>query len=174
MLSPVEGVAWPALRHVARRLRTLQTTPLTSFTSIYSRMCRAHLSKLGMRSLAAPESARSPFRIGSVVTLQGMAIEALNDAYAKIESVTTFKQQSRGRLGDGGVPADNKEYRVRLCGGHLHCMDVAESLMKECVAFLLVKPFYFITLLFFSSFFSPHRLYDHFHTRSSKCTHILY
>ncbi len=59
-----------------------------------------------------------------------MAIEALNDAYAKIESIVPRKK--RGRSADN-VEA---EFRISLCGGHLHCMDVAESLMKECVGFL--------------------------------------
>jgi hypothetical protein len=96
----------------------------------------SHFSKLGMRSLAAPEALRLPLRPGTVVTLQGMAVEALNDAYAKIESILTVKQR---RWAVGGVPSQRpqrrKQFKVTLCGGHLRCPNVAESLMKECVHF---------------------------------------
>ena len=52
--------------------------------------------------------------------------EALNGAYAKIESFSKKKGK-----------AAEQEVIVSLCGGHLDCSNgVAESLMKECVGFL--------------------------------------
>ena len=73
-----------------------------------------------MRSLAAP-SVSSRFKLGTVVTLTGMGNEALNGAYAKIESFSKKK----------GKAAEH-EVIVSLCGGHLDCNGVAESLMTEC------------------------------------------
>ena len=48
--------------------------------------------------------------------------EALNGAYAKIES---FSKKEKGK-------AAEQEVIVSLCGGHLDCNGVAESLMTEC------------------------------------------
>jgi hypothetical protein len=61
------------------------------------------------------------------MTLQGMTNEALNGAYAKIESVAASKQKKRGRA------SAEPEIRVSLCGGHVYCVGVAISLMEECV-----------------------------------------
>jgi hypothetical protein len=65
------------------------------------------------------------------MTLQGMANEALNGAYAEIEYVVAKKEKKKKKKGrsSGSEP----EIRVRLCGGHVHCQGVAKSLMKECV-----------------------------------------
>ena len=50
--------------------------------------------------------------------------EALNGAYAKIESFSKKKSK-----------AAEQEVIVSLCGGHLDCSNgVAESLMKECAS----------------------------------------
>jgi hypothetical protein len=114
--------------HVPKRLLTSAHPPPVFST---------HFSKIGMRSIAAPVPARAPFSVGTVVLLKEMAVEALNDAYAQIESVMTWKEQSQ-RAADGVVSQDQKEYTIRLCGGHVHHMGVAESLMKECVFFCLV------------------------------------
>ena len=60
------------------------------------------------------------------MTLQGMMIEALNGAYAKIESVVAKKEKKKGAYAE-------PEIRVSLCGGHLYCKGVAKPLMEECV-----------------------------------------
>jgi hypothetical protein len=79
-----------------------------------------------MRSLAAPAQPH-PFKPGTVVTLRGMTNEALNDAYAKVESYVAKKEKKKGRT------SAEPEIRVSLCGGHVHCQGVAKSVIEECV-----------------------------------------
>jgi hypothetical protein len=78
-----------------------------------------------MLSLSAPAQPPS-FKPGTVMTLQGMMIAALNGAYAKIECVVAKKEKKKGAYAE-------PEIRVSLCGGHLYCKGVAKPLMEECV-----------------------------------------
>ena len=82
-----------------------------------------------MRSLATPAQP-PPLKPGIIMTLQGMMNEALNGAYAKIESVVANKEKKKER-----------EIRVSLCGNHLDCDGVATSLMEECVICLDAQAF---------------------------------
>jgi hypothetical protein len=53
--------------------------------------------------------------------------EALNGSYAKIESFSKKKGKAAGQ-----ETHRDTNFIVSLCGGHLDCSGVAESLMKEC------------------------------------------
>ena len=120
-LRPWHCVVIAAVRRSARL--TVQIPSPTLPPPRHAQCFRSHFAKLGMRSLSAP--AQPPaFKPGTVMTLQGMMNEALNGAYAKIESK---EERKKGRA------AAEPKIRVSLCGGHLHCKGVAKSLMKECV-----------------------------------------
>ncbi len=119
--DPDLDIPWSSLRYIAQHI-----SPSNVLTPELFLCSRNHFAKLGMRSLSAPPQPPS-FKPGTVMTLQGMTNEALNGAYAKIESVVANKQKKKGRA------SVEPEIRVSLCGGHVCCGGVAASLMEECV-----------------------------------------
>ena len=118
--DPDLDIPWSSLRYVPQHI-----SPSNVSTPKLFLCSRNHFAKLGMRSLSAPPQPPS-FKPGTVMTLQGMMIEALNGAYAKIESVVAKKEKKKGASAEPDI-------RVSLCGGHVHCSGVAISLMEKCV-----------------------------------------
>ena len=125
--DPDPHIPWSSLRYLPQHISP--SNCLSTLPPLYSQCFRTHFAKLGMRSLATPAQP-PPFKPGIIMTLQGMMNEALNGAYAKIESVVANKEKKKER-----------EIRVSLCGNHLDCDGVAISLMEECVICLDAQAF---------------------------------